>query len=260
MGAKILIVESLSPEDLLDDWCEARATKDILRTINVQAHCERARSQEELETICRMFAYGKFDVLHIACHGCDNGIELSDGTSVDWSKLANMLGDSLADKMLVLSACKGGCSNLPRVFQSIKSRPARIIGPHEDVDWDRLVIGLQVFYRSVFPPDGSKSDLPCVAVSRAELASGPGFVLHEWDETAGLYKTYGPSPLCSLDVMIKTHGEDAVTNAASFLDVCCGQKWDGPVELLESLKKLRSNLTLETSLVSTQGQGSCRGT
>ncbi len=233
---KVLIVESLSPEDLMDDWREARATADVLRTLGIKSVCQSARSVEDLKSLCKMFKTGKFDVLHIACHGCKDGIGVSDGSLVSWVQFVEMLGDGIQGKMIVISACDGGCSELPKLFAAVQSRPNEIVGPAGKVAWDRLLIGIQVFYRAVFPYDLSERDSPCVAVSRAELAAGPGLVLHQWNEGKASYDVFEPHPLCSLDVMVKVHGEQPMINATHFLPMCCGAKWNGPEALIENMK------------------------
>lgn len=202
--ARVLIVESLSPEDLTRGWSEARATQDILRTLNVESLHIKALSLADLTTAAGVFRSGHFDVLHLASHGCNKGIALTDGSFLTWLNFANELGETVDGRTLVLSACEGGCRDVPHLFTGLSHRPKTIVGPSRAVPWPELVIAWQVYYRAIHPQQGSP-DPPCLAISRVQLATDIELSCYDWEYKESRYAFWKSCPACSIDVYYKTY-------------------------------------------------------
>ncbi|MBL4808800.1 MAG: hypothetical protein JKY43_01925 [Phycisphaerales bacterium] len=225
----VLIIESLKPREMAKEWTEARATADVLKTLGVDSLYHQARGQEDLRTGARIFASGQFDVLHLACHGCDTAIQLTDGTMMNWNELATDLGHAVQGKQLVLSACHGGCANVPKLFAASQYQPRAIIGPSCEIHWADLVVAWQVYYKSVLSTT-RQPDHPCVAVSRVKMATDADLICYQWKQEKGDYEVFKPSYGCAWEVIYRSFKAEIDAMQASIDNNSTGsQQGDGAI-------------------------------
>lgn len=203
--ARVLIVESLAPDNLLAGVREANATRDVLCILGMSSVFHPVRGLADLDVAAGIFRNGHFDVLHLSCHGSPSGIVLTDGTEVSWRNLADKLGAGMNGKHLVLSACDGGCSQVLKELSTTLAKPSVIIGPATPALWPSLVVAWQVYYRAVFPVFGMADD-PCLAVSRVKLATAVELHCHQL--VAGKYETFKPTYMCASAVMDEAFGDE----------------------------------------------------
>jgi len=156
----IVVIQSLRPGDLptgrlLHGEIESAAKPYGNR---LQVHYKTVRSADELEFLLNeLEAYvtltGRAPCLHIDCHGDANGIQLTDGSYMPWSRLKPLLANiNLASKMnllLVLACCFGGFFAAEcRYLEPVPF--AYIVGPGKKIFENQLYALTGGFYSELF--------------------------------------------------------------------------------------------------------------
>ena len=121
---------------------------------NLQVHYKTAQNPGELEFLLReLAAYvtltGRAPVLHIECHGDADGVQLTDGSYILWTRLKPLLVEiNLASRMnmfLVLACCYGGYFAAECRYQEPVPF-AYVVGPGKDIYPDPLFAFTGAFY------------------------------------------------------------------------------------------------------------------
>lgn len=149
--SSVLILESQTPAEWYDECREGPILAGILRLLGIDAVVRMCLDREQFTRAIETEAIN-FDVLHISCHGDENGICLTDGSPLTWQDLSQMAGGPLHGKVLVLSSCMSGKPTLAHLFESESRRPGIIIGTLENIDWDKAALAWQLMYK--FLKDG----------------------------------------------------------------------------------------------------------
>jgi hypothetical protein len=70
-----------------------------------------------------------FEVIHLSCHGNDDGIALSDDTRLNWAEFATIFETHQCRPLvLVMSTCFGAASGIGDAFRKLTHGPAIIFG------------------------------------------------------------------------------------------------------------------------------------
>jgi hypothetical protein len=105
------------------DWQTGRMIREDLEPMaseyknRLQVHYRTPRTPAEFEYCLKDLAAwvrhsGRAPCLHIECHGDKDGVELTDGSYMSWSRVKPLLADinvaSRMNMLLVLASCNGG--------------------------------------------------------------------------------------------------------------------------------------------------------
>ena len=143
-----LIIESVGAQDLAKRRSEGEGLQIILRLLDVPCALVLASSEHELRTALRVFAKGRYSHLHLSCHGNENGIELTDGTFVRWSDLAQLFEAHVSSHYsLSISACRSGLPAVAEAFAARRFYPWLLIGTKADTEWGDALIGWAILLR-----------------------------------------------------------------------------------------------------------------
>jgi hypothetical protein len=136
---KVFVAESVSEDDFYDRNWEGNVAQESLR-INKQIPYYRiVMTLPLLRRAVRSAAKRDCQVFHLSCHGCFDGVTLTNGESLNWQDLAKVFQPFASTKrVLVLSSCVGGDAGAAQAFQNEQDRFGWIIGP-EATDDDGLL-------------------------------------------------------------------------------------------------------------------------
>jgi hypothetical protein len=176
----IAVIESLRE----GDWKTGRLIREDLEIValpygnNLQVHYKTARDAAEFEFLLQeLEAYVRFSgrapCLHIQCHGDADGLELTDGSRIPWSRLKPLLVNiNLASRMnlfLVLACCYGGYFAAEcRYHEPVPF--AYILGPGKAIAADPLLALNTTFYTELFRTGDVTQALTIAGKVRPDIA------------------------------------------------------------------------------------------
>jgi hypothetical protein len=90
-----------------------------------------------------------FPILHVSAHGCESGIELSNGDFIAWAEFGAAVGTDLSNSLILcMSACEGLRSWGMALMES-SPHYLVLVGSEEKPRWSDTKKGFPVFYRSL---------------------------------------------------------------------------------------------------------------
>jgi hypothetical protein len=160
LPAFVHIIESPSPDDLLNGRTEGRVLNEILNLANIP-HCYNlATTKQTLYTALEARLneaskkFQKYPILHLSMHGNKNGISLTDNTFLPWADLQAMLtplNNFLKGELLIcISSCFGsyGCE---MAMNEDKDEPFwALVGNNYTVSWEDAAVAYVTFYHLLF--------------------------------------------------------------------------------------------------------------
>jgi len=178
------IVESPSPDDLLDGRTEGNTLCSFLELAEIPCQYNLVVDEDYLQVALSMRvlnAVKRFDlppIIHIAAHGNENGIQLTNQcaskTILPWDRLRGhltLLGQLLNPKIgLCMSSCGGAHGKkMAAVMRPEEIPMAWIVGTSMKVNYADAALAFAVFYRGLRRGD-SESEL----IKAMRAASGVG--------------------------------------------------------------------------------------
>lgn len=144
----------------------------------------RIESREDFLNVVRQCQtnaeeHGTIPLLHIECHGCEEGLEFADQSFLSWSDLQRPLSDLNAATGLNLIVCVAACTGaaLAKAFDVTVRAPFwGLIGPTKPLDAGALDTAYRAFYLTLL---STKS--PSQAIAAMDVATSPGLF---WRTTA----------------------------------------------------------------------------
>ena len=189
---KILIAESVFPDDFYADDREGHVVEAMSRVLHWKASYKIALNAKTLCRAIKAAANGEYEILHLSCHGDEEGIQLTDETELSWDDLADCFQDAgRTPYALVISSCVGGDAGVAHAFGNRKCRPSVIFGA-EGRDGHRITfpgacISWPILYTSLARA-GLTRDAFKDAVTKMNLVTKHEFVYRRWHK--GKYRRY----------------------------------------------------------------------
>lgn len=189
---KILIAESVGTDDFYEENCEGQVVLAIAKVLHWRASYKITLDAGTLSRAIKHASQNGYDILHLSCHGDEDGIQLSDLTELSWDHLADCFQDlNPIPKALVISSCVGGDAGVAHSFRSNKRRPTVIFGaegrkrqritfPGACISWPILYTSLA---RAGLTPEAFKD-----AVAKMNMITKHEFVYRRWHN--GNYRRY----------------------------------------------------------------------
>jgi hypothetical protein len=193
----VYIIDSNYPEDHYLDRADGSITQYILKALNIRADLRLALDREYFETAVERALTDGCDVLHISCHGDDDGIGLTDDDP-DIPSRQGILWDDFVDlfqgrhdppQALVMSACCGASSKLGSAFTKVRKRPQMIIGPTDKRPAADYVAAWSLLYR-VCRREGIKKDPTQNVLHDICAVVHENFRYLRWDDERERYLRY----------------------------------------------------------------------
>ena len=117
-GPRIFIAESVSAKDFYDGRVDGFAANEVLKIQAIATTYRVVLTKRLLAAAVKEAESWNSSLFHLSCHGDDNGIVLSAGTSVGWLEFAAMIRPiAVPGRSLVMSCCSGGYVGLSKALQ-----------------------------------------------------------------------------------------------------------------------------------------------
>jgi hypothetical protein len=180
----ILIAESVFAKDFYDDNREGQVVESIARVLHWESEYKIAIDGKNLRRAIKTACADDYDILHLSCHGDDEGIQLTDETLLSWNELADCFQEGgRMPCALVMSSCVGGDRGIARAFGQRKRRPDVIFGSEatkpNEITFSGACIAWPILYTSLatrgMTPDAFKD-----AVSKMNHVTKHKFVYRRW--------------------------------------------------------------------------------
>lgn len=154
------IIESPSANDLLDGRTEGRSLSEVLNLAEIP-HCYNLVTNLETLNIAldtRLLEAaeecGLDPILHLSMHGDKDGVGLTDGTRLSWSKLRTLLAP-LTNEMeggllICMSSCFGSAGCRMAMHGGTDQPFLALVGNNESVLWEDAAVAYVTFYHLLF--------------------------------------------------------------------------------------------------------------
>lgn len=209
--ARVFIIESPNPLDLLEDRGERLALEQVCKLVGHDAATFVVRDRAEFLQTCAYISSIKGDksdktplFLHISVHGNDTGIAIG-RDSIGWQDLAKATQD-MYDRLkfyhgpivLILSACGANKQKLTsELTKGRKAASATFVPPEyvfvfsEDaVAWTDAVVTWTIFYREAVKLSFTSKENVQKLLDRLRTSGFGNLRYHRWDSSAEDYKFY----------------------------------------------------------------------
>jgi hypothetical protein len=149
----VQIVESPSPDDIFDGHTEGRVLTEALRIAEVSPVYNlvvniRKFADALLQFVSRRAASpDSVPILHMSMHGNERGVQLTDGTFLDWEQLRSFIYPSSEGKALIcMSSCFGYYGSSMAMSEESELPFLGLIGHAGAVSWSTAAVGYVSFY------------------------------------------------------------------------------------------------------------------
>jgi hypothetical protein len=134
---KVFIIESSYPEDFYRRQLDGIAAQGILNILRIRNELRFALDREHFEKAIADAKAQNSTVIHLSCHGDEDGIALANNYQPSWDKFADLFQhNNWSPKALVMSACCGATSGIRDAFKDKSKKPEIIFG-----SWDERFYG-----------------------------------------------------------------------------------------------------------------------
>jgi hypothetical protein len=158
--AYVHIIESPSPNDLLNERSEGRALNESLKLGSIPLCYNLVTTIETFNTalVRRLneasMNFQKHPILHLSMHGNQDGIILTDNTFLEWADLEAMLrplNNHLKGELLIcMSSCSGSYGRVMAIDKDKNETFWALIGNNSSISWKDAAVAYITFYHLVF--------------------------------------------------------------------------------------------------------------
>jgi hypothetical protein len=180
MSHTVHIIESPSPQDLLDGREERTSIAQVLTQVGIDCRTYLAVNQEMF--IKALFSAiirtptGRRPIVHLSMHGNREGLAFTSGERLSWAELAPRLevaNQNVKDNALLL--CLSTCEGLSALEMAWKDMPPEavfpfhtIVAPQHTIAWSDALVAFVSFYHLVI----KRNVEPVAAAKTMNLAAG----------------------------------------------------------------------------------------
>ena len=153
---EVFIIESLKFKDEKKNRLEGEILERTLKLSGKEPQYYYLRTKRELKKVLKRFKKSNYRYLHLSCHGNDESI----GTtlnSIEFEELGDILRPYLSGRRLFFSSCEVVNKSLAAAVMP-ESECNSIIGPTEEVDFDKAAVMWASFYYLAFEENRKKMD------------------------------------------------------------------------------------------------------
>lgn len=179
---RALIVESSGPQDFYSKELDGPLTYSLSKLLGIDAKLVYAINKAHFRKAVALAASQHRNVLHISCHGRENGITLTDKTRIDWPEFVQMFTDNrYSPKALVMSSCWGAVDEIADEFEEVHFRPDIIFGATDDRCYNEYAVAWTILYNA-FSRGGVDRDVAREALRAIYVTAHKNFRYLRWHD------------------------------------------------------------------------------
>jgi len=165
--------------DVYKGLLEGAAISQILKLLGVRVAYRIVTDRVRLGRAVKEAKRKSFTVFHLSCHANRDGMELTSGPDLQWSKFAVLAGGRRSGTMLCLSACEAGNHAVAIALKHGGSTPDYIVGPESEPTYAQTCVAWSVFYHSLARKGISTKNMQH-ALCRMNRAVDTDFLYRRW--------------------------------------------------------------------------------
>jgi hypothetical protein len=187
---KLLIIEASYPKDFFSERLDGHVTHHLTKLLRIDSRLVYALDKRHLAKAVALAATDGYDVVHLSCHGADDGIAVTDNTDVDWPEFVRLFdANRYSPDALVMSSCCGAADGLADEFEKVKSRPKIIFGSTDERDYNEYAVAWTILY-NLFHTDGVHRDVAREALRATSAIVHQNFRYLRWHDSRHEYLQY----------------------------------------------------------------------
>ena len=157
-GMRVFIIESSYPKDFYEQKLDGIAAQGILNILGVENELRFVLDRKHFEKAIADAKAMNCNLIHLSCHGGEDGIALADNYQPSWDKFADLFqGIAWCPHALVMSSCCGATSGIRKAFQTKPRRPEIIFGSSDERSYGEYTVAWAILYHR-FKIDGVNKD------------------------------------------------------------------------------------------------------
>lgn len=190
---KVFIIESSYPRDFYLKSLDGASVQGLLNNLRIRNDIRMAIDRSHFRWALGAAARWKASVLHISCHGDENGIALADDYRMTWDELSGVFDAyKFCPEALVMSSCCGASRGIGSSFASRQNRPKIIFGSQDKRFYGEYAVAWSILY-NLFNVKGVNREVAQLALKQINVVVNPTFVYRRWDEQLMNYRLYPPA-------------------------------------------------------------------
>jgi hypothetical protein len=187
---KVFIIESSYPKDFYRKKLDGIAAQGILNILGVHNELRFALNRKHFEKAIADAKAMNSTVIHLSCHGDQDGVALADNYQPTWDKFASFFQNNRwCPKALVMSACCGATSGIRKAFESTPQKPEIIFGSSDKRSYGEYTVAWAILYHR-FKKAGIDKDSAQRALKEINAVVSDKFLYRRWSNSEKEYLYY----------------------------------------------------------------------
>jgi len=187
---KVFIIESSYPKDFYRQKLDGIAAQGILNILSIPNELRFALDHEHFEKAIADAKTLNSTVIHLSCHGDQDGIALANNYQPSWTKFADLFQENKwCPKALVMSSCCGATSGIRGAFKIKAKKPEIIFGSSDERSYGEYTVAWAILYHR-FKKDGIDKDSAQQALKEIHAVVSDKFLYRRWDASQHEYRSY----------------------------------------------------------------------
>jgi hypothetical protein len=187
---RVLIVESSYPKDFYSQKLDGIAAQGILNILGVRNELRFVLDREYFKKAIAHAKAQNCDLIHLSCHGGEDGIALPDDYQPSWDKFADFFQENKwCPKALVMSSCCGATRGIRDAFKNKPNRPEIIFGSSDERSYGEYTVAWAILYHH-FKKDGIDKDSAKQALKEIHAVVSDKFLYRRWSASQHEYRSY----------------------------------------------------------------------
>jgi hypothetical protein len=187
---KVFIIESSYPKDFYGQKLDGVAAQGLLNILEIPNQLRFVLDLEHFEKAVAEAKASDCTVVHLSCHGDQDGIALADNHQSTWDAFAGLFQKNRwCPEALVMSACCRATSGIRKAFQNQARRPAIIFGSSDKRPYGEYTVAWAILYHR-FKRDGISKDSAQQALKEINAVVSDKFLYRRWSTSQRQYRSY----------------------------------------------------------------------
>ncbi len=189
-GMKVFIIESSYPKDFYGQKLDGIAAQGILNILGIKNQLRFVLDREHFEKAVAEAKASRCTVLHLSCHGGEDGIALADNYQPTWDEFAEFFQrQKWSPEALVMSSCCGATSGIRKAFSAKPHKPGIIFGSSDERSYGEYTVAWAILYRR-FRKDGIDKDSAKQILKEIHAVVSAKFLYRRWSASRHEYLSY----------------------------------------------------------------------